>query len=326
MPSVIVSGATGFIAQHVVKVLLAKNYEVVGTVRSTQKGDHLAKLLNNKNFSYEVVADIGKKGAFDDVLEKHQDAEVFLHTASPFHFNVTDVEKDLLHPAVEGTINALEAIAKHGKNIKNVVVTSSFASVMDLGKNDGTYTEADWNPITWEESKANALTGYIGSKKFAEQAAWKFVKDNKVNFKINYVLPVYVFGPQAFDSEVKDNLNTSSEILNGFVKAGAEGSAPEHTGFFVDVRDVADAHVVAFEKGLENERLLLSAGAFDNVDVLDVLTKQWPDRKFPKANLESRASPAKIDNSKTKKQLGFELRDLKTTVVDSVEQIFDAQK
>lgn len=326
MPSVIVSGATGFIAQHVVKTLLEKNYEVVGTVRSTEKGDHLAKLFNNKKFSYEVVADIGKKGAFDDVLEKHQDAEVFLHTASPFHFNVTDVEKDLLHPAVEGTTNALEAIAKHGKNIKNVVITSSFASVMDLSKKETTYTEADWNPITWEESKANALTGYIGSKKFAEQAAWKFVKENKVNFTINYVLPVYVFGPQAFDSEVKDNLNTSSEILNGYVKAGADGKVPESTGFFVDVRDVADAHVVAFEKGLENERLLLSAGTFDSVDVVDVLTKQWPDHEFPKADPGNRAEPSKIDNSKTIKQLGFELRDLKTSVVDSVAQIFAAQK
>ena len=35
--TVIVSGATGFIAQHVVKQLLAKNYQVIGTVRSTAK-------------------------------------------------------------------------------------------------------------------------------------------------------------------------------------------------------------------------------------------------------------------------------------------------
>ena len=45
--TVIVSGATGFIAQHVVKQLLAKNYQVIGTVRSTAKGDHLLKLFNN---------------------------------------------------------------------------------------------------------------------------------------------------------------------------------------------------------------------------------------------------------------------------------------
>lgn len=133
--TVIVSGATGFIAQHVVKQLLAKNYQVIGTVRSTAKGDHLLKLFNNpKNLSYEIVEDVGTKGAFDKVLQKHGEAKVFLHLASPFHFNVTDVEKELLLPAVDGTKNVLQAIYNFGNNIEKVVITSSYAAISTASK------------------------------------------------------------------------------------------------------------------------------------------------------------------------------------------------
>ena len=55
MTSVFVSGATGYIAQHIVKTLLEKNYKVVGSVRSTEKGEKLKKLLQSANFNYEVV-------------------------------------------------------------------------------------------------------------------------------------------------------------------------------------------------------------------------------------------------------------------------------
>ena len=56
---------------------------------------------------------------------KHGEAKVFLHLASPFHFNVTDVEKELLLPAVDGTKNVLQAIYNFGNNIEKVVITSS---------------------------------------------------------------------------------------------------------------------------------------------------------------------------------------------------------
>ena len=105
--SVFVSGASGYIAQELVKQLIQKNYKVVGTVRSNEKGDSLkenlkAAGLQSENFSYEIVKDIAVEGAFDEALKAHPEVTIFLHTASPFHFNVTDVEKELLLPAING--------------------------------------------------------------------------------------------------------------------------------------------------------------------------------------------------------------------------------
>lgn len=336
MPSstVFVTGATGFIAQHICKDLLAKGYTVVGTVRSQAKGDRLKGLLASDNFSYEIVADIVPEGAFDSALENHPEIEYVLHTASPFTFEVTDVEKELLIPAVEGTKNALKAVKAHGKNVKHVVVTSSIAAMVDFtqGKNpDHTTTEEDWCPFTWETSQQNTVTGYIGSKKLAEKAARDFVANEDVNFTLNTVNPVYVFGPQAFDEEVTDKLNTSAEVVNAILSLNSDAEVPATSGFFIDVRDVSKAHIEAFEnKAIHDLRLLTSENFFAAQDILDILHKRYPDIQAPigkpGTGKEARAESFDIDNSKTKELLGFKFINLETCIVDSIDQLRRVRK
>lgn len=332
--TVFVSGATGFIAQHIDKLLLESGYKVVGSVRSEAKGQHLAKLLNSPNFSYEIVPDVEKSGAFDEALQKHPEVTVFLHTASPFHFKATNIEEELLKPAVNGTKNALAAIKKYGRKITNVVVTSSYAAISTAGlegNSSHTNNEESWNEISWEQSKADAVLGYRGSKKFAEKAAWDFVAEEKPSFTINYVNPSFVFGPQAFDSEVRDNLNTSSEILNNLLTLTPESSVPAVKGGYVDVRDVAKAHLAAFEKPISNQRLLLNAGRFSGQDLLDVLNADFPELQGKLPVGEKGAGKAindamcTIENTKTREILGFPLIDLKKSVDDSIGQILKAR-
>ena len=108
-----------------------------------------------------------------------------IHTASPFHFNVTDTKKDLLDPAVFGTTGILKAIKKSAPTVKRVVITSSFAALVDPNAPKGhVYSEKDWNPITEEEAIQNPMNGYRASKTFAEKAAWDFVEKEKPNFTI----------------------------------------------------------------------------------------------------------------------------------------------
>lgn len=331
MPSstVFVTGATGYISQHICKDLLAKGYTVIGTVRSAAKGDHLKELLASDKFSYEIVPDIVPEGAFDSALQSHPEIEYVLHTASPFTFDISNIEKELLIPAVEGTKNALKAVKAYGKNVKHVVVTSSYAAIMDVTKlHDPNHvdTEENWCPLTWETSQENNFTGYIGSKKLAEKAARDFVANEDVNFTLNTVNPVYVFGPQAFDQEVKDKLNTSAEIVNNILSLKPDDEIPSTTGFFIDVRDVSKAHIEAFEnKATYNLRLLLSEDFFAAQDILDVIHKHFPEIKVPVGKpgtgKDLRAENNKLDNSKTKKLLGFKFIDLEACIVDSINQL-----
>lgn len=333
--TVFVSGATGFIAQHIVKQLLEDNYKVIGSVRSSEKGEHLKSLLANaglkaENFSYEIVKDIAAKGAFDEALKAHPEVTVFLHTASPFHFNVQDVEKELLKPAEEGTTNALNAIKEYGKNVERVVVTSSYAAITgfaDLATPGKTVDESSWNPITKEQSLRDPFNGYIGSKKLAEQIVWKYVETNKPKWGVSVVNPTYVLGPQTFEVKDKSALNTSNEVINGILKAGKDHSQPQQvTGYFIDVRDVAKAHIVAFQKeDAIGQRLLLAAGPVTTEKILNIIKKDFSQIELPTLNESEKPDWDKIEsiinNDKTKKILGFKFIDLEKSVDDTVSQI-----
>ena len=140
---VLLSGASGFIAGHILKLLIDSGYTVVGTVRSEGKGEFLKKLYP-KNFEYAIVEDISEPNAFDAVFQANPDFTYVLHTASPFTFNATSAEKDFLRPAVQGTLSILNSTKVYGLNVKKVVVTSSFAAVISLNPDEDSsvvYTE-----------------------------------------------------------------------------------------------------------------------------------------------------------------------------------------
>ncbi|KAM9908667.1 hypothetical protein OXX79_000216 [Metschnikowia pulcherrima] len=336
MPAtVLVSGASGFIAQHIVRLLISKGYNVIGTVRSAQKGDRLKSNLSSKQFTYEIVPDISSPNALDAVVQNHPEATIFLHTASPFHYKASDIEKELLLPAVNGTINALSAIKKHGPQIKSVVVTSSYVAMWNYAKfYDPTHTdtETSWNPISWAEGKVDSEQGYYASKTFAEKEAWDFYKREKPAFDLNFVNPVLVFGPQAFDSEVSPELNASSEIINRLLKLGPEAEIPDFSSVFVDVRDVAKAHIAAFEKGLSGERLLLYSSKFTNQDIIDIVNDNFRELRNrlsvgnPGSGSSAISKICTIDDSRTRQILGSERIGLKSSVIDTVRQILENTK
>ncbi|CCK69764.1 methylglyoxal reductase (NADPH-dependent) GRE2 KNAG_0D00120 [Huiozyma naganishii CBS 8797] len=336
--SVFISGATGYIARHIVGQLLDQDYKVIGTCRTQAKADQLMKQFgNNPNLVMEIVEDISKLDAFDSVIQKHsKEIKYVLHTASPFFFDTTDFVKDLLVPAVNGTKGILQSIKQYAADsVERVVVTSSYAAVFDMDREnekDLVLTEESWNPDSWEHCQRNPVAAYCGSKKFAEQAAWEFLKENKdtVKFKLATVNPVYVFGPQKFDADVSQKLNTSCEIVNQLVHATPDTDLTPLSfyGGFIDVRDVAKAHVLAIQKDeLLGQRLILSEGRFNTQDILDVLNKDFPTLKGklpvgkPGTGTVVCDTGATIDNSKSKKLLGFQFRSLEETIDDTASQI-----
>ncbi|CAD1809768.1 NAD dependent epimerase/dehydratase family protein [Candida parapsilosis] len=336
--SIFVSGATGFIAQNIVKQLLQANYKVIGSVRSTEKGETLSNNIKGSqlpvgNFKYEVVKDIAADGAFDNALDLHPEVEVFIHTASPVKFDVEDIKRDLLDPAIYGTTNALKAIQKHGKNIRKVVVTSSLAAVAGsrtVLKEGESVTEQNWNPVTWEESLHEVSDGYAGSKKFAEETVWKFVKDESPKFTVTTILPGVVFGPQAFPDFDRDGLNYSSQVINELLKLKPSDKIPQEAGLFVDVRDCAKAHIVAFVKeDAANKRLFAVAGRYNNQEVVDIIRSNFDelDQILPKGNPEDakKYSPRsnRYDQSVTRSVLDYKFIGLEKSVVDTVAQLLD---
>lgn len=102
---VLVTGGSGFVASHIIDLLIQKKYAVTATVRSPSKGEEIFKLHPEwtDSLSFVYVPDVAVEGAFDDVFNNAKTPFSYaIHTASPVHFDVKDLKKDLVDPAVQG--------------------------------------------------------------------------------------------------------------------------------------------------------------------------------------------------------------------------------
>lgn len=324
---------------HILEQLLEKGYKVITTVRSQDKADKIRGAhpnLSKDELDIAIVPDIAQPDAFDEVV-KTPGIEFILHTASPFHFNIQSA-KELIDPAVVGTTSILKAIARSAPGVKRVVITSSFAAILDPAKvwdPATTFSELSWNPVTLADADADAATAYRASKKLAEQAAWAFVRDpaNGVKFDLATVNPPVVFGPVVPHFVSRDSVNTSNERIVNLLagKWKADGAVPD-TGpafIWIDVRDVAAAHIKAMEVAeAGGKRLFTTAGAFSNRQIYDIVKKRFGDEyadKLPPADVKGgETAPEdkryKFDNAETNRILGIKWRTLEESIVDAVKE------
>ncbi|CAG7925041.1 unnamed protein product [Penicillium olsonii] len=324
MVKVLLTGGSGFIAAHIVDILLQHGFDTVVTVRSEEKGDQILKAHPNTKpkLSYVIVKDVAQDSAFDEAVKSDPPFDYVLHTASPFHFNVQDPVKDFLDPAIKGTTGILKAIKAFAPTVKRVVITSSFAAIVNPKKAPTVYDEKAWNPVTWEEAMDHSQV-YRASKK----AAWDFVEKEKPNFDLATINPPLVFGPVVHYLNTLEAINTSNQRFRSLVQGEMkEKLAPTGNFLWVDVRDVALAHVKAIEVSeAGGERFFVTAGYFSNKKIADAARESHPDleAKLPPTDATD-DFPANIygfDNSKSQKVLGLEYRPLKQTVKDTIDSL-----
>ena len=331
--TILVTGASGFVAAHVIDAFLKKGYKVRGTVRNDASGEGVKKTHAKyaSQLEYVIVKDIAAPGAFDNVV---QGVDGVIHTASPFQLSVEDNERDLLLPAINGTTSVLEAVSKHAPEVKRIVITASFASILDLskGKRPGyTYTEDDWNPTTYEEAKTgNGAVAYCASKAFAERAAYDFVKEKKPNFDIATINPPMIYGPPIHNVTDLSKLNTSSADIYRFVAGNETEIGDTAFPFFADVRDVAEAHLRAYEvPAASNKRFIITSGGYLYQDVCEELRTQFPELKSKvpdPSKATDRPETAVLSNQRAKDVLGLTFRSLKETIFDTATSLVALEK
>ncbi|KDQ18875.1 hypothetical protein BOTBODRAFT_28363 [Botryobasidium botryosum FD-172 SS1] len=281
---VLVTGASGYVASWIVKVLLERGYSVRGTVRSASKGESLKNTFKDhgENFSYVLVEDMTIDGAYNDAVKG---VDAIAHTASPVVLNARD-PYDLINPAVSGTVNILKSAKQYGPTVKRVVITSSCATIFQPKKgNPPIYTEEDWNEVAVKEVETKGVDAdqpqkYRASKVLAERSAWKWAEENKdvVVFDVTTILPSFVLGPILTEVASPSQLNASPQRFYDAVKT--EKPADALTSFVasvVDVRDVALAHVRALEvEEAGGQRFIVTKTSFSWQLIYDTLQQ---DRK-----------------------------------------------
>ncbi|KAM3276254.1 hypothetical protein ACQJBY_044563 [Aegilops geniculata] len=307
--TVCVTGAAGFIASWLVKLLLSRGYTVRGTVRDLgeKKTGHLRSLENASENLKLIKADLLDYDAMVPAIEGCQGV---FHVASPVPSeNATDPELEVLRPAVAGTKNVLEAAS--AAKIRRVVVVSSIVAV-------------DINPKDWPSDKIkdencwsdrdfckNQEDWYSVSKITAEEAALEYGR--RTGLDVVTLNPAVVFGPL-----LQPTVNASSQFLIYFLKGGPDRMR-DKLWHIVDVRDTADALLVLYEAPEAAGRHICAPHVITARDLRDLLKSMYPD--YPLVSKESIYDvdhPAPMTTDKLKK-LGWTCRSLEETIADSVE-------
>ena len=273
-PLVCVTGATGFVASCLVADLLGRGYRVRGTVRDRAKASRVAALPGAAERLTMVEAELQAPATLQAAVEGC--ATVF-HTASPYVLNVADPQRDLVDPAVQGTINVLAACAAVG-GVRRVVLTSSIAAVTDEPESDHVLTEADWNTKSTLDRNP-----YYLSKTLAERAAWDFMAAEKPLVRPGGDQPVRGDGP------VAQSRPSTSRTRSSWTWCPARiPRSLSLTWGIVDVRDVALAHVRAAEVPEASGRYLCAAPAGDDAPGGDVDARGGLRRRHAPAHARPR--------------------------------------
>lgn len=307
------------------------SHDVVTTVRSHTKGQ---KILDAHSqvpascLSYVVVEHIAAKGSFDEAVRSDPPFDAVVHTASPFHFNIfTTAEKDLLEPAIKGTVEILKATKEHAPTVRKVVITSSFVAILNFTAHPELYTEDCWNPVTWQAATENAGDAYPGSKTLAEQAAWDYVEKEKPNFTLSVINPPLIYGPIIHHLDSLSAVNTSNTIFRDIIQGKLENSLPPTSAFpdWVDVRDVALAHVRALEiPEAAGKRFILAAGKYSIPEIAGIIGDNFPDlrAKLPEDLKGDLPGVGYLfNNDRSKDILKIVYRPLDLCVIDSVNSL-----
>ncbi|KAI5419797.1 phenylacetaldehyde reductase [Lathyrus oleraceus] len=308
---VCVTGASGFIASWIVKFLLQRSYTVRATVRDPsdpKKVDHLVNLEGAKERLQLFKADLLEQGSFDSAVEG---CDGVFHTASPvrFRFVVDDPQAELIDPAVKGTLNVLKSCAK-SPSVKRVVLTSSVSAVAfnTRPKNPGVILDETWfsDPDFCRESQL----WYTLSKTLAEAAAWEFVNENKIDMVV--INPTMVAGP-LLQPEVNESVEPILDIINGI-------PFPNHAYGWVNVKDVANAHINAYEIASASGRYCLSERDVHLSEVATILRDLCPTLKISDKCEDEEPYIATYEISKEKaKSLGIEFTPLEVSLKETVE-------
>lgn len=300
------TGAGGFLGSWLLKVLLSKNYLVHGTVRdpADEKYAH-SKTIDKASENLKLFkADLLD---YNSLCSAIKGCEGVFHVASPVpSTTVPNPEVELIEPAVKGTLNVLRACDE--AKVKRVVIVSSVVAVcMNPSLPKGQVTDENW----WSDKEYCRATKnwYCLSKTEAESEAWEFAKRSGLD--VVTICPSLILGPNLHSA-----VSASSKVLIKLLREGYE-SLENKLRHLVDVRDVAEALLLVYEKPEAEGRYICTAHEIRTEDLVEKLRNIYPNYNYPKSFTEEEEG---INLSSEKLQrLGWSYRPLEETLIDSVE-------
>lgn len=254
---ILLTGATGFVGAAVARRLKSAGHELRVFLRSTSDRRNVID-LKSEYFEGSLEDENSLKMAV-------RGCEALFHVAADYRLWVPS-PKEMYQANVVGTSMLMEAALRAG--VKRIVYTSSVAT-LGINKND---TPADEETPVQE---SDMIGTYKHSKFLAEQVVQKMVQENGLPAVI--VNPSSPLGPR----DLKPT-PTGRMIIDA-----AKGRMPAYvdTGLnVVHVDDVAEGHLLAFEKGQTGRRYVLGGENLSLAEILAMIAQE-AGRKAPTIKL-----------------------------------------
>ncbi|XP_061351046.1 cinnamoyl-CoA reductase CAD2-like [Gastrolobium bilobum] len=307
---VCVTGASGAIGSWVVLLLLQRGYTVHATIQDLKDENetkHLEEMEGAKSrlrlFEMDLL-DI------DSIAAAVKGCAGVIHLACPNIIGeVKDPEKQIMEPAIKGTVNVLKAAKEAG--VERVVATSSISAITPSPKwpADKIKGEDCWTDLDYCREKG---LYYPIAKTLAEKAGWDFAKET--GFDVVMINPGTALGPL-----IPPRINSSMAALASILK----GDTKTLEDFFMGmahVKDIAMAHILAFENKKASGRHLCVEAIRRYVDFVELVADLCPEYNVVRVSKDNQTELLRAkDASKKLIDLGLEFTPAEQIIKESVE-------
>jgi len=334
---VLVTGATGYIAKHVVLKLLNAGHSVKASTRSISRQEELrdaltphlldadAALSRLRVMELDLMSDYGWANAMKNV-------DVVMHIASPCPSKEPKNEEEVVRPAIEGALRAVKAA--HEAGVTRIICTSSVAAIVntELTKGRTVFDETDWTDVD-----KRGISAYVKSKTLAEKAIWNYQEKEAPELLITTILPSFVMGAP-LDEHYGSSVRKVERLLTS-----KEPRIPNYGYSCVDVRDIALMHLRAMERpsASAGKRFIGNSGRSMWIpEMAQILSEAYPERnistrrapnwlirfkalsdpslRYVVVNLDRRRE---LSNAQSREILGIDFRDARESLLETAEYL-----
>ncbi len=320
MDKILLTGATGHIGNVVARLLVEKGFKVTALIVKDENIEPISDL--NLNIVYGDVRD---KSLLLSLIDENT---VVFHLAGIINIGIKNI--DLIYDVnVGGTKNIVDCCVE--KNAKKLIYTSSVHTI---------YPEKGvvlYEPEVFDETKIEGE--YAKTKTIATKYVFDACKNRGLKAVVTY--PAGVIGP--YDYKISELGQVVLDYINKKLLAYVKGGYN-----FVDVRDVADGIIKAYEHGKIGEGYILSGEYVPLKKLFNIINKKIGRKGLPPLlaigfvrmfaracenyyirrnkkplftwySLYTLTSNSNFCNEKAKKELGYTTRSFESTIFDTID-------